>query len=104
MACLGASVPTVHSHQNLSDHFLAKKMTATATLASKFQISILKAVREEANWKAGQENLSKRLVRKLGEEQADQVIAYTQKCLQGPARHSAHFEGAAPYSVAQQPH
>jgi AbrB family looped-hinge helix DNA binding protein len=30
-------------------------MTPTATLSSKFQISIPKAVREEANWKAGQE-------------------------------------------------
>lgn len=30
-------------------------MAATATLSSKFQISIPKAVREEANWKAGQE-------------------------------------------------
>ena len=30
-------------------------MTTTATLSSKFQISIPKAVREEANWKAGQE-------------------------------------------------
>ena len=30
-------------------------MTATATLSSKFQISIPKAVREEAQWKAGQE-------------------------------------------------
>ena len=44
------------------------------------------------------------LVRELGEEQADQVIAYTQKCLQGPARHSAHFAGGAPDSVPQQPH
>ncbi|CAM5390808.1 hypothetical protein RLIN73S_00032 [Rhodanobacter lindaniclasticus] len=30
-------------------------MTATATLSSKFQISIPKAVREEQQWKAGQE-------------------------------------------------
>jgi AbrB family looped-hinge helix DNA binding protein len=30
-------------------------MTATATLSSKFQISIPKAVREEQHWKAGQE-------------------------------------------------
>ncbi len=30
-------------------------MTATATLSSKFQISIPKAVREEAHWTAGQE-------------------------------------------------
>jgi AbrB family looped-hinge helix DNA binding protein len=30
-------------------------MTATATLSSKFQISIPKAVREAHNWKAGQE-------------------------------------------------
>jgi AbrB family looped-hinge helix DNA binding protein len=30
-------------------------MTATATLSSKFQISIPKAVREEQNWEAGQE-------------------------------------------------
>lgn len=30
-------------------------MAATATLSSKFQISIPKAVREEAHWKAGQE-------------------------------------------------
>lgn len=30
-------------------------MTATATLSSKFQISIPKAVREEKQWRAGQE-------------------------------------------------
>lgn len=30
-------------------------MTITATLSSKFQISIPKAVREEQHWKAGQE-------------------------------------------------
>jgi AbrB family looped-hinge helix DNA binding protein len=30
-------------------------MTATATLSSKFQISIPKAIREEAQWVAGQE-------------------------------------------------
>ena len=30
-------------------------MTATATLSSKFQISIPKAVREEFHWQAGQE-------------------------------------------------
>lgn len=30
-------------------------MTATATLSSKFQISIPKAVREEQAWQAGQE-------------------------------------------------
>lgn len=30
-------------------------MTATATLSSKFQISIPKTVREEQHWKAGQE-------------------------------------------------
>jgi AbrB family looped-hinge helix DNA binding protein len=30
-------------------------MTATATLSSKFQISIPKAIREAAHWKAGQE-------------------------------------------------
>lgn len=30
-------------------------MPATATLSSKFQISIPKAVREEQRWKAGQE-------------------------------------------------
>ena len=30
-------------------------MTATATLSSKFQISIPKAIREEAHWSAGQE-------------------------------------------------
>ncbi|WHZ10039.1 MAG: transcriptional regulator, AbrB family [Burkholderiaceae bacterium] len=30
-------------------------MPATATLSSKFQISIPKAVREEQHWKAGQE-------------------------------------------------
>ena len=30
-------------------------MAATATLSSKFQISIPKAVREEQRWKAGQE-------------------------------------------------
>lgn len=30
-------------------------MTATATLSSKFQISIPKSVREEQRWKAGQE-------------------------------------------------
>jgi AbrB family looped-hinge helix DNA binding protein len=30
-------------------------MTATATLSSKFQISIPKAIREEAQWSAGQE-------------------------------------------------
>ena len=30
-------------------------MAVTATLSSKFQISIPKAVREEAHWKAGQE-------------------------------------------------
>lgn len=30
-------------------------MTATATLSSKFQISIPKAVREEQQWQAGQE-------------------------------------------------
>lgn len=30
-------------------------MTATATLSSKFQISIPKAVRDEQAWKAGQE-------------------------------------------------
>ncbi|MGE0668114.1 MAG: AbrB/MazE/SpoVT family DNA-binding domain-containing protein [Sphingomonadales bacterium] len=30
-------------------------MTATATLSSKFQISIPKSVREEKRWKAGQE-------------------------------------------------
>ena len=30
-------------------------MSATATLSSKFQISIPKAVREEQDWKAGQE-------------------------------------------------
>lgn len=29
-------------------------MTATATLSSKFQISILKAIREEQRWAAGQ--------------------------------------------------
>ena len=31
------------------------KMPATATLSSKFQISIPKAVREEQHWQAGQE-------------------------------------------------
>jgi AbrB family looped-hinge helix DNA binding protein len=31
------------------------KMTATATLSSKFQISIPKAVRDEQHWQAGQE-------------------------------------------------
>ena len=30
-------------------------MAATATLSSKFQISIPKAIRDEARWKAGQE-------------------------------------------------
>ena len=30
-------------------------MAATATLSSKFQISIPKAIREEARWSAGQE-------------------------------------------------
>lgn len=30
-------------------------MTATATLSSKFQISIPKAIREQAHWEAGQE-------------------------------------------------
>ena len=30
-------------------------MTASATLSSKFQISIPKSVREEKKWKAGQE-------------------------------------------------
>lgn len=30
-------------------------MTATATLSSKFQISIPKSVRDEAHWQAGQE-------------------------------------------------
>lgn len=30
-------------------------MSATATLSSKFQISIPKRVREQHNWKAGQE-------------------------------------------------
>ena len=30
-------------------------MAATATLSSKFQISIPKAVRDEQHWKAGQE-------------------------------------------------
>lgn len=30
-------------------------MSSTATLSSKFQISIPKAVREEQHWKAGQE-------------------------------------------------
>ncbi|HXD35799.1 MAG TPA: AbrB/MazE/SpoVT family DNA-binding domain-containing protein [Rhodanobacter sp.] len=30
-------------------------MTATATLSSKFQISIPKAIREEQQWTAGQE-------------------------------------------------
>ncbi len=30
-------------------------MSATATLSSKFQISIPKSVREEKRWKAGQE-------------------------------------------------
>ncbi len=30
-------------------------MVATATLSSKFQISIPKAVRDEQHWKAGQE-------------------------------------------------
>ncbi|HET7612032.1 MAG TPA: AbrB/MazE/SpoVT family DNA-binding domain-containing protein [Rhodanobacteraceae bacterium] len=30
-------------------------MTSTATLSSKFQISIPKAVREKQHWKAGQE-------------------------------------------------
>lgn len=30
-------------------------MTSTATLSSKFQISIPKAVREELHWEAGQE-------------------------------------------------
>lgn len=30
-------------------------MSATATLSSKFQISIPKAVREKQHWKAGQE-------------------------------------------------
>jgi len=30
-------------------------MAATATLSSKFQISIPKAVRESQNWRAGQE-------------------------------------------------
>lgn len=30
-------------------------MTATATLSSKFQISIPKAVREQQHWEAGQE-------------------------------------------------
>ncbi|MBS0465125.1 MAG: AbrB/MazE/SpoVT family DNA-binding domain-containing protein [Proteobacteria bacterium] len=31
------------------------KVTATATLSSKFQISIPKAVREQQHWQAGQE-------------------------------------------------
>jgi AbrB family looped-hinge helix DNA binding protein len=30
-------------------------MTATATLSSKFQISVPKAVRDEQHWEAGQE-------------------------------------------------
>ncbi|MBQ1761316.1 MAG: AbrB/MazE/SpoVT family DNA-binding domain-containing protein [Aquincola sp.] len=30
-------------------------MTATATLSSKFQISVPKSVREEQHWQAGQE-------------------------------------------------
>jgi AbrB family looped-hinge helix DNA binding protein len=30
-------------------------MSATATLSSKFQISLPKAIREELNWNAGQE-------------------------------------------------
>ena len=30
-------------------------MTPTATLSSKFQISIPKAIRDEAHWEAGQE-------------------------------------------------
>ena len=30
-------------------------MTATATLSSKFQISIPKAIRDEVHWEAGQE-------------------------------------------------
>jgi AbrB family looped-hinge helix DNA binding protein len=34
---------------------LSQNMPATATLSSKFQISIPKAVREELHWEAGQE-------------------------------------------------
>jgi AbrB family looped-hinge helix DNA binding protein len=40
---------------NRDRRFEDTTMTATATLSSKFQISIPKAVREEQRWQAGQE-------------------------------------------------
>lgn len=44
----------LYSYQIQIDPEIAK-MNDTATLSSKFQISIPKAVREAHNWKAGQE-------------------------------------------------
>ena len=43
-----------YSYQIVIDTFGAR-MSDTATLSSKFQISIPKAVREERRWEAGQE-------------------------------------------------
>lgn len=41
--------------QSLHRNIKGMKMAATATLSSKFQISIPKAVREQQQWQAGQE-------------------------------------------------
>ncbi len=45
----------MYSYQSLIDYARGTNMSATATLSSKYQISIPKAVREEQHWQAGQE-------------------------------------------------
>lgn len=55
MDCVTALDGLAYSYKNTIDHFQVKIMPASATLSSKFQISIPKAVRDQQQWKAGQE-------------------------------------------------
>ena len=45
----------VYSYIWLNDTSMVQKMRLTATLSSKFQISIPKSLREAQHWRAGQE-------------------------------------------------
>jgi len=51
-SCLGENAILLLNHYRYESN---QSMQATATLSSKFQISIPKAVREEQHWEAGQE-------------------------------------------------
>ena len=59
-------------------------MALSATLSTKYQISIPKAIREEQHWKAGQKFVFIPKAREASEDESDQVIAFTQQCVVAP--------------------